>query len=99
MGSHAFVFCSGFFSKDKFFGDSIIKDVKGLLIPGVTFCCVLVLVQFMSNGSAPQARFLDENCYILYYTIWFLIYLFICRLFYRLIVKLHNILVVSMLWF
>lgn len=89
-----FFFCSGFFFKDKSLKESTIKDVKGLLIPWATFCCVLILCSFMlhflSNGPAPQFQPLNENCYILYYTIWFLVCLFIVRLFYRLIVKMCN---------
>lgn len=96
-----FFFCSGFFFKDKSLKESTIKDVKGLLIPWATFCCVLILCSFMlhflSNGPGPRFQPLDENCYILYRTIWFLVCLFFVRLFYRLIAKLCNNMIVNIL--
>lgn len=91
---------SGFFFKDKPLVVSTIKDVKGLLIPWFTFSLFLVacalFLQFASGGSALAFQPLDENCWILYYTIWFLISMFIVRLLYRLLAKCHNSIVINL---
>lgn len=95
-----FFVCSGFFFKDKPLVVSTIKDVKGLLIPWFTFSLFLVacalFLQFASGGSALAFQPLDENCWILYYTIWFLISMFIVRLLYRLLAKCHNSIVINL---
>lgn len=96
-----FFFCSGFFYKDKLLIEATVKDIKGLLIPWLTFSQILVLcsciLKVYSNGSGPIFQPLNENCWILYYTIWFLIALFIVRLIYRIITKSHRILFVNLL--
>lgn len=96
-----FFACSGFFFKDKPLWEGTLKDVKALLMPWLTFslflvCCSLILQHF-SNGAGPIFQPLDENCWILYYTIWFLIALFIVKLLYRGITKLHSVLFVNVI--
>lgn len=74
--------------------ESFTKDAKGLLVPWMTFSCVLVLcsfvLQFLSNGFGPLFQPLNENCYILYRTIWFLLCLFFVRLLYLLMWKCNH---------
>lgn len=66
----------------------------------MTFSLFLVLCSFLlmafSSGEEPIFNPLDENCWILYYTIWFLIALFIVRFLYRIIAKCRNILYINM---
>lgn len=96
-----FFFCSGFFFKDKLLMDGIYKDTKGLLIPWSFFSLLLLLCSIVLHrfASAPSPQFapFDENCYILYYTIWFLICMFIVRQLYQVIVKNCNRLAISIL--
>lgn len=96
-----FFFCSGVFFKDKPLKDGILKDVKTLMIPWVTFSVFLVLCSLLlkiaSDGEGPMFRPLDEDCYILYYTIWFLPCLFLTRTFYRIIDLIRNKVAISLL--
>lgn len=96
-----FFFCSGVFFKERPIWDSTIKDLKTLMIPWVTFSMFLMInsmiLKFFSNGEGPVLKPLDENNYVLYYTIWFLPCLFLTRFFYRFIIKNNNILIVGLL--
>lgn len=96
-----FFFASGIFFREKPLKEGVLKDVKTLMIPWVTFSTFLVLCSLLlmvvSNGDGPQFRPLDEDCWILYYTIWFLPCLFLTRTFYRIIDLLKNKVVVSLL--
>ncbi len=98
-----FFFCSGFFFKERPIKEKITKDVKGLLIPWMTFCVVLIVAAFIidrfTNPASPLLNFqpLNEDCYILYHTIWFLVCLFVTRLLYTLIAKTHNTLIINTL--
>ena len=88
-----FFFCSGFFFKDTSLLDSFKKDFKAIIIPWFTFVsvllfCTLVLLLF-SNGFHTVFNPLDENCFFLYYTIWFLICLFTTKQLYNILNKLH----------
>ena len=72
------------------------------MIPYITFCFVLIvtsiILKYLSNGEGPLFKPLDENCFILYYTIWFLPCLFLTRLLYRVIFKIHKIWIVTLLY-
>lgn len=89
-----FFFCSGCFFKDKPIWSSTLKDIKTLLIPWATFSIFLtacsIILKIWSTGEGPVFEPMNENCYILYYTIWFLLCLFFTRLLYRVIYKTGN---------
>ena len=90
-----FFICSGIFYKDVPVWKGLKKDVKGLLVPWFTFVLVLCLCAFVidrmsSKGFAPTFNILDEHCWLLYYTIWFLVCLFITRQLYRILYKICN---------
>lgn len=87
-----FFACSGFFFRDNNIINTTIKDMKILLIPWVSFSCLLmfsalIIYVISHNYSLFQFDPINENSYCLYHTIWFLICLFIVRFIYRLIFK------------
>lgn len=94
-----FFVCSGFFYKKKPFWEAEKKDVRTLIVPWMTFSVFLVfcsfILEYVSNGEGPVFHPLDENCWILYYTIWFLICLFSTRFIYRLIRTSCNMLITN----
>lgn len=96
-----FFFCSGVFFKEKQLWEATLKDLKTLMIPYITFCLFLVVCSFVlvyfAGGEGPVFKPLDENCFVLYYTIWFLPCLFITRFLYRIISKFKNIAVITTL--
>lgn len=94
-----FFFCSGCFFNERPFLESTKKDIKGLLIPWCTFSIVLVCCNFVLKyfGYGHTFNPLDENCYVLYQIIWFLICLFITRLLYRSLYMLRNKLIINTL--
>lgn len=92
-----FFFCSGCFFKEKPIWSGTLKDVKTLLVPWATFSIVLmicsILLKKLSNGEGLIINPLDEYCFVFYYTIWFLLCLFLTRFLYRAIYKIGNALV------
>lgn len=96
-----FFFASGIFFRVKPLKEGILKDIKTLMIPWMTFSFFLVLcsllLKFMSDGEGPLFRPLDEDCWILYHTIWFLPCLFLTRTFYRIASLLKFKIVVNLL--
>lgn len=76
------------------------RDIKTLIIPYGTFVSFLIIcslvLKLLSDGPGPIFSPLDENCYILYYTIWFLLCLFITRFLYRILYN-QNILITTIL--
>lgn len=83
-----FFWCSGFFYKDKPFKDATIKDVKGLLIPWLTFSlfltlCACVLGYKDGQYNLLQFNILNEDSWCIFYTIWFLVCIFFVKLVYQ----------------
>ncbi len=98
-----FFMCSGYFYKDVSIWQGLKKDFKGLLVPWFTFvlflCLSALIINWMSsNKFAPDFNLLDEHCWLLYYTIWFLVCLFIVRQIYRVLFKLNQWFTVSCAW-
>lgn len=90
-----FFMCSGAFYKDVSIWQGFKKDFKGLLVPWLSFVlflclCALVIDRMSSKGFSPTFNFFDEHCWLLYYTIWFLVCLFITRQLYRILYKTCN---------
>lgn len=98
-----FFVCAGFFFKEKPIIPATIKDIKGLIIPWTTFSLFLVscatLLQIISNGAGIVIQPLDENCWVLYYTIWFLIAMFLVRLLYRILNRCQKNVVINIVAF
>lgn len=89
-----FFFISGFFFKKRPFLISIKKDIHQLLIPWFFFAIVLFFTYLSLNlfggynlkdsiiNTILKIDFLDEECWILYLSIWFLPCLFCVRVLY-----------------
>lgn len=96
-----FFFCSGMLYKDRPIFELAFKGLKTLMVPWVTFCFVLVVCAYIlkiwSNGPGPQLNPLDEHCYVLYHTIWFLPCLYITKIIYRVLAIIRNEYVVAIL--
>lgn len=84
-----FFFCSGVFFRKMEVNESLIKDVKSLLIPYAFFATILIITLFLisllhtnsMSMALSQIKIspLDRQCYPLYHTIWFFICIFFVK--------------------
>lgn len=103
-----FFFCSGIFFKNRCFKDTLVNNFRQLIFPYLFFLLILNCSYFIVNLYAGESivlafsnvvkeiDFLNVDSH-LYLTIWFLPCLFIVKLLYAGIQKLHQGQILSLL--
>lgn len=84
-----FFFCSGVFFHKRAVKESMIKDVKSILIPYAFFAVILIVTLFLVSlfhtysisVALSQIKIVpfDRQCYSLYHTIWFFVCIYFVK--------------------